>query len=160
MCLLLGSRGLKLGPRDLVRRGTFDGKKYFRPNEQFLALSMDAKQAKAVAKAINGRWIAGAETDKSFADLFTIGTVDGLLGSTGTLSKGEEKEIGGVPAIGLKDPGDPDSVLYVATTGEPYPLQVVGKGGSALVFSAFGKTFTDITKPAAAKVVDLGKLGG
>jgi hypothetical protein len=134
--------------------------KYFRPNEQFLAMAGDAKQGKALAKAVGGRWIAGAEDDKSFAELFQLGSVDELLKPTGALSKGEEKQIGGVPAIGLQDAGDPDSVLYVATTGEPYPVQLAGKGGAAVAFDAFGDTFPEIAKPPAAQVVDFSKLGG
>jgi len=136
------------------------GKKYLRPNEQFLAVATDAKQGKALAQAVGGRWIAGAEKDQSFAELFAIGSIDELLKPTGALSKGEEKEVGGVPAIGLKDAGDPDSMLYIATTGEPYPLRLAGKGGSAVVLSAFGEAFTDITKPAANQIVDMSKLGG
>ena len=137
-----------------------DGKKYFRPDEQFWTMSTDAKQGKALAKAMAGRWIVGAESDQSFASMFTIGSVDELLKPTGAVSKGEEKEIGGVPAIGLKDAGDPGSALYIATTGEPYPLRTVDKDGSAVVFSGFGEPITDITKPAADKVVDLAKVTG
>jgi len=136
------------------------GKKYLRPNAQFWAIATSAEQGKTLSQAMGGRWVAGADSDQSFGELFTVGSVDELLKPTGTLSKGEEKKIGGVPAIGLKDSGDPDSVLYVATTGEPYPLQMVAKAGSAMVFSAFGETFTDIKAPAADQIVDMGKLTG
>lgn len=74
---------------------------------------------KALAQAVGGRWIARAEKDQSFAELFAIGSIDELLKPTGA-----------------------------------------GKGGSAVVLSAFGEAFTDITKPAANQIVDLGKLGG
>jgi hypothetical protein len=134
------------------------GKQYLRPNEQFLSMSTGAEQGKFLARAIGGRWIAGAQSDQAFAEIFSVGSIEELIKPTGTLSKGEEKEVGGVPAVGLKDAGDPDSVLYVATAGEPYPVRLVGKGGSALVFSDFGKTFTDIAAPAAGQVVDLGKM--
>jgi hypothetical protein len=134
------------------------GKQYLRPNEQFLTMSAGAEQGKFLARAIGRRWIAGAQSDQAFAEIFSVGSIEELIKPTGALSKGDEKEVGGVPAVGLKDAGDPGSVLYVATAGEPYPVRLAGKGGSALVFSDFGKTFTDIAAPAAGQVVDLGKL--
>ncbi|WP_143162900.1 hypothetical protein [Couchioplanes caeruleus] len=136
------------------------GKKYLRPNDKFWIMSTDAEQGRTLARTIGDRWVAGADKDQSFADLFTVGSIEAFLKPTGALSKGEEKEVGGVPAIGLKDAGDPDSVLYVATTGEPYPLQLTGKGDSGMVFSDFGAAFTDIKAPAGDKVVDLGELAG
>jgi len=160
----------KVSGDDFIGSLTFDkakvellaagGKKYLRPNEQFWVMSTDAKQGKVLAKGIGDRWVTGAEKDESFAELFTLGTVEGFLKPTGALSKGEEKAIGGVPAIGLNDAGDPDSVLYIATTGEPYPLQLSGKNDSVVVFSDFGATFPGLKAPAANKVVDLGKLAG
>jgi hypothetical protein len=136
------------------------GAKYMRPNEQFWVMTAGAKQGKNIAKVFGKRWVAGADTDQSFAEMFTMGSADELLKPTGALSKGEEKSIGGVAAIGLKDAGDPDSVFYVATTGEPYPLQMTGKGDNLLVFSDFGAAVDGLEAPAASEVVDLGKLSG
>jgi hypothetical protein len=136
------------------------GKKYLRPSKEFWVMSTDARQGEALAEVIGDRWVTGADKDESFAELFAIGSVDEMLKPTGALSKGGKKVIGGVPAIGLKDAGDPDSVLYVATTGEPYPLRMVGKDKSGLTFSDIGETFSDIKAPAAKQVVDLGKLSG
>ena len=136
------------------------GKKYLRPNEQFWVMSTDARQGKVLARVLGGKWVTGAEKDQSFADLFSIGSAAEFLKPTGPVSKGERREIGGAPAIGLVDSGDPDSVLYVATTGEPYPLQLTGKGGSELTFSDFGAGFDALEAPAAGQVVDLGQLAG
>ena len=136
-----------------------DGKKYLRPNEQFWTMSTDAKQGKALARAIGDKWVAGADGDQSFASLFSIGDAKQFLKPSGAISKGEEKEIDGVPAIGLKDAGAPDTMLYVATSGEPYPLRITGKGDAALVFSDFGKP-VEIEAPAADQVVDLNKVAG
>ena len=136
------------------------GKKYLRPNEQFWAMSTDAQQGKTLARVIGDRWVTGADKDPSFAAMFAMGSAEEFLKPSGALSKGEEKQVGGVAAIALKDAGDPDSVLYVATTGEPYPLQLTGKGSSAMVFSDFGATFAELEEPAAGQIVDLGKLAG
>ncbi|MEV4701965.1 hypothetical protein [Actinoplanes sp. NPDC049316] len=134
------------------------GKKYLRPNEQFWIMSTDAKQGRVLARGFRDRWVTGADRDPSFAELFAVGSADQFLKPTGTLSKGEQKEIGGVAAIALKDSADPDSALYVATAGEPYPLQLSGKGGSELVFSDFGKPVTGVEAPAPDRVVDLGSV--
>ncbi|MDT4994020.1 MAG: hypothetical protein QOH97_3912 [Actinoplanes sp.] len=153
----VGSMTMGKAKVDLLAVG---GKKFLRANEAFWVLSTNAKQGKVMAQIVSNRWISGAEKDKSFAELFSVGSVDELLKPTGSLSKGEEKEIDGVPAIALKDSGDPDSALYIATTGEPRPLQIVGKGGSAMAFTAFGKKFDELVKPAADQIIDLGKLTG
>lgn len=80
------------------------GKRYMKPNEGFWAMSIGAKQGKALAATVNGRWVAGADGDAQLADLFTIGSVDGLLKPTGAISKGTEKVIGGEPATGITAP--------------------------------------------------------
>ncbi|GAA2595258.1 hypothetical protein GCM10010435_87850 [Winogradskya consettensis] len=135
------------------------GKKYMRPNDEFWTTAAGA-QGKTVAQLVNGRWVAGADSDQSFADMFSIGNVNEMLKPTGALSKGDETQINGVPVIGLNDAGEPGSVLYVATTGEPFPIQMLGADKSTVDFTEFGETFTDIKAPATKDVVDLGKLGG
>jgi hypothetical protein len=83
------------------------GKRYMKPNEQFWTTITDAKKGKTLAKAVGDRWISGADSDASFADLFTIGSVDGLLKPNGTISKGEEKVIAGVPGSASRMPATP-----------------------------------------------------
>jgi hypothetical protein len=152
----IGSMSVKDAKIELLSVG---GEKFIRPNAAFWTLTTGA-QGSTMAALVGDRWVTGAGNDKSFAELFSMGSVSELLKPSGTLSKGEQKTIGGLPAVGLKDSGQPDSTLYVATTGEPYPLQLSGKGGATLVFAEFGTAFTDIVKPAAGQVLDLGKLTG
>lgn len=133
--------------------------RFLRGNEEFFVQGLGPEQGAAVGKVFAGRWIAGADNDPSFASLFTIGTVEEILRPTGTLSKGEEKEIGGVPAIGLKDSADPDGVFWIATTGEPYPLRLSNaKSNAELVISGVGEPVTGITEPAADEIIDLEQL--
>lgn len=136
------------------------GKKYFRANEQFWVMSTDAKQGKTLATSFGRRWIAGAENDTSFNSLFSVGALDDMLEPTGAVSKGEEKEIEGVPAIGVKDAGDADSLIWVATTGEPYPVRMDGRGDAKLVFSGFGAPVTGIAPPPADQIVEIGQGQG
>ncbi|BFU45049.1 hypothetical protein KRMM14A1004_32860 [Krasilnikovia sp. MM14-A1004] len=132
------------------------GKRYMRPSEKFWSASLDPKQAKLFAKTFRDRWITVADSDKQFAALFSAGDVDELLKPTGTVTKGAEKEVAGQPAITLVD-GKPSQLLFIATSGEPYPLQVTGDGGSAMTFSGFGEPVPGLRPPPADKVVDLGK---
>jgi hypothetical protein len=136
------------------------GKNYMKPNEQFFTMVTDPQQGKALATKANGHWIAGEAGDAALGDLFTIGSVDGLLKPSGAVSKGAEKEIAGVPAIALNDAGDTDTVLWIATTGEPYPLQIANKSGDTLVFSAIGEPATGITAPPAAETIASATLFG
>ena len=133
------------------------GGKYMRANEQFFVSTMGEQQGRTVGKALSTRWISGSDGDPSFTSLFTMGTVDEILSVSGTAAKGEEKVVDGVPAIGLTDSGEPGTTLYIATTGEPYPLRMTGPNGVGLVYSGIGAV-TDIQPPAAGTVVDLNKV--
>jgi hypothetical protein len=77
------------------------------------------------------------------------------MGVEGTPSKGETKTINGVPAIGIVDSQD-KSIVYVATQGDPVPLQIDdGKGNTA------DFTYTsvpEIKAPDAANVIDFTAL--
>jgi hypothetical protein len=134
------------------------GKRYLRPNKRFWIMSTNAQQGTLLAQAMGDRWVVGADRDPSFADLFTIGSLDGLFQPKDRFDIGAVKEIAGVNSVGLMDFGDPEKKLFVASTGKPYPLQLTGKGGTELAFSDFGATFTGLAPPPASKVVDLGKL--
>ena len=135
------------------------GKQYIRPNEAFWTVSGAGKQAHTVAQVVGTRWVKVTPGDKDLSDLFSLGEPDTLLDPDGTLTKGTEKVIAGVPAIGLVDAGKPGGILWIATTGEPLPLKLDGKDGSNATFSEFGKKFTDIKQPAAADVFDMASLG-
>jgi hypothetical protein len=134
------------------------GKRYLRPNKQFWIMSTNAQQGTLLAQAMGDRWVTGVAKDPAFADLFTIGSLDGLFRPEGSLVIAAVKDIAGVKAVGLQDFGG--TRLFVAATGKPYPLQLTGEDGAELAFSDFGATFTGLEAPAASKVVDLGKLAG
>ena len=140
---------------DLLATG---GKRYLRPNKQFWIMSTGAREGALLAQAMGDRWVTGVDRDPSFADLFAIGTLDGLLRAEDQLGIGAVKEVAGVRAVGLMDFGDIEKKLFVASTGKPYPLQLTGTGGAEVAFSDFGAPVTGLEAPAASKVVDLGEL--
>ncbi len=111
---------------DMVRIGD---KAYFKGDDDFWRqFGGDA----AVA-LLRGRWLEAPATSgdlASFAPLTDITQLfDAVLGEHGTLEKGEETTVGGAPAIAVTDTTD-GGTLYIATTGEPYPLKVEGASDS------------------------------
>ncbi|QGN48450.1 hypothetical protein ACN26Y_20470 [Micromonospora sp. WMMD558] len=132
------------------------GQPYFKANETFWKES--GPRGEGMAQLIGDRWVTVARDDKNFGSLFTIAEDAANLAPDGTATKGEAKTIDAGPAITLIDESD-RSTLYVATTGEPYPLLIVGPDNQGqLAYSEFGKSFPDIKKPAAADVIDFSKL--
>ncbi|WP_433366921.1 hypothetical protein ACQPZX_38670 [Actinoplanes sp. CA-142083] len=137
------------------------GTKYIKPNEAMWAQNAGgAKQAKVIMTVVGDRWVKLSAKDKDMAGLFDLFKVDEIVKPDGKVTKGAAKQVDGVPAITLTDHGDPGGTLYIATTGEPLPLEVDGGDKSTLTFSDFGKTFAEIKKPAASDVIDLAALAG
>jgi len=137
------------------------GRRYMRPDAKFWVMFGGGQaQGAEIAKLVGDRWVQAKATDKSTAGLFEIADVDSLLDTGGTLTKGAAKDFEGKPAIALVDKSDEGGTLYVATTGEPYPLKLEAPNPAdgGLTFSEFGATFADLNAPAAADVLDLDKL--
>ncbi len=109
-----------------------------------------------------GTWLkAGANTSTlaGLAGLTDLASrLDLLLRSSGPLTKGATTRVDGQPAIELKAAAKLfTGSLYIATTGKPYPIELVKHGRET------GQTsFTDWNQPiklsAPADAVDLGKL--
>ena len=138
-----------------------DGQQFMKPDKAFWTLTAGKKEGAAAAEVIGDRWVKVDKKDASFASLFTLTDVSKLLDADGKVTKGDAKDVNGTPAIGLHDGPKDEGTLYVATVGEPYPLQLAGPtpADGALNFSEFGETFPQIKKPAAADVFDMAKLG-
>ncbi|MDY7087941.1 MAG: hypothetical protein SYR96_22900 [Actinomycetota bacterium] len=146
------------GPK--VQLLAVDGKKYIKPDAAFWKMSGGAEQGPVVAQLVGDRWVLVKAGDKSFEGMFSTTDVSELLEPEGTVTKGAVKDVDGKPAITLTDGGADGGTLYIATTGEPYPLKLEGPtpADGALTFTEFGETFADIKAPATADVVDLEKL--
>lgn len=140
---------------------TIKGRQYIRPNQQFWAMAGDPAKAPAVAKLIGDRWVKVPADKKEFAELFNAADIDSLLEPDAKLTKGAEKTIDGIETIALVDSGADGGTLYVATEGEPYPIQMVPTKASdgQLTFSAFGNAFPELKAPAQAQVLDMQALG-
>ena len=93
--------------------------------------------------------IVPASEQDSTGALLDLGRIaDDMLEADGTLNKGATTTVAGQPAIAVQDT---DSVLYVATTGTPYPLRVAGSASedSALDFLDYN-TPVAVTPPKDA----------
>ncbi|GIE75338.1 hypothetical protein Aph02nite_12880 [Actinoplanes philippinensis] len=135
------------------------GKQYMKPSEGFWAMIAGAEQAKTMVKATGGKWVLVPAKDQ-ISGLFAAADVNELLKPGGALSKGEATKVGEQPVITLKDASDADAQVFVATTGEPYPVRI-GKSatGEGVTFSKFGEKFEAIAAPAADQVIDQNSLG-
>jgi hypothetical protein len=84
-------------------------------------------------------------------------TADDLISVTDPLTKGDPTTVRGQPAITLTDANG--AVVHVATTGEPYLLDISLEGDRDLTFSRFNETVT-IEAPPDEEIFDLlGALG-
>jgi hypothetical protein len=114
----------------------------------------------AAAQLLQGKWLKAPANTGSFASLGSLTDLRKLLDSTlsshGSLAKGSTSTIEGQEAIGVKDQTR-GGVLYVATTGKPYPLEITknGSGGGKVTFTSWN---TPVTVKAPANAVDLGQL--
>lgn len=121
----------------------------------------------SAADVLSGKWLKTPLTDKRFSGLSQLTDLgeaaDSLLDPDGTITKGEQKTVNGVPCVGLDSSGKDGGTLWVATTGEPYPVRIEPGAGSgqegALDFSGYGDPVT-VEAPPADQVVDVSKLPG
>jgi hypothetical protein len=120
----------------------------------------------AVAELLGGKYLKAPLSDSRVAQLgaFTDKNsfADEVLSPSDSVTKGDTKSIRGVPAIGLVDKSSTGSAtLYVATTGEPVPLELAPTSGSATEgsfdFLDYGKS-VDVAVPPAALTIDSTKL--
>ncbi|HUB35680.1 MAG TPA: hypothetical protein VL972_02555 [Solirubrobacteraceae bacterium] len=115
----------------------------------------------SAAQLFQGKWLK-APADKgelaSLASLANLGKIlDQSLASTGSLTKGSTSTVNGQPVIELTDSTKSGS-LFVATTGDPYPVQIRKHGAETgqVSFSDWNQP-VDLTAPANA--IDIGQLG-
>lgn len=114
----------------------------------------------AAAQLFQGKWlktpVSGGELG-TFAALTNFRQLlDQTLTSHGTLAKGGASTVAGQPVIELSDTSR-DGSLFIATTGKPYPVQLVKHGSEAghITFSEWNRP-VPLTPPAGA--IDLGQL--
>lgn len=112
------------------------------------------------AKLLQGRWLKAPATSGEFATLGTLTDMSKLLSSVlgqhGSLQKGGTSTIEGKQVIAVKD-ASKGGVLYVATKGKPYPIQLskAGSTGGKVTLTDWGAPVS-ITAPSNS--IDIEKL--
>ncbi len=139
---------------DLVRIGNIA---YVRGSDAFYKKFAGA----AVAQLLHGKWLKGPTSTGDFASLAPLTDMkqffSQLTGSHGTLKNEGETSFKGQKAVAIKDTTK-GGTLYIAATGKPLPLGIVG-GGSNTGTVTFGDWNKDVTLKAPSGAIDLAKLG-
>lgn len=132
---------------------------YLKADAGFWAPSSEADR-EAVEK-LEGKYVKVPEGDpaydqfRGFTDKDAL--LDGFLGMTGELSKGDRTKIGGVRTIQVSAGEGAGGVLDVSLEGEPYPLQFArAGGGGVLTLGQWGVDFP-LEAPPKSATVDYGK---
>jgi hypothetical protein len=111
------------------------------------------------AQLFHGKWLK-APASGQFASLAKLSNLHVLLGKLlmthGTLVKSGTSTVGGQSVVGVHDTSK-NATLYVATTGQPYPLEIVKTGAQAgrITLNHFNEAVT-LTPPANA--IDISSL--
>ncbi|MGH2977924.1 MAG: hypothetical protein ACRDKC_06085 [Gaiellaceae bacterium] len=117
----------------------------------------------AVAQLLHDKWLKGSATHgrlETLAPLTSLGALfAGISAHHGKLVNGGKTTYKGRQVVAVRDKSD-NSKLYVAATGKPYPVAIVGgkKSQSGTI------TFDDWNKPvslsAPSDALDISKFGG
>ena len=116
----------------------------------------------AAAQLLQGKWLKASATSGQLAALTPLTDLskffDTALANHGKLAKSETKTVHGVEVIGVKDTTK-GGVLYVATSGKAYPIEVTktGASGGTLTFDQWNQPVALSPPPNA---VDISKLKG
>jgi hypothetical protein len=136
---------------DIVRVGN---KAYIRGSEAFYKQFGGA----SAAQLLKGKWLVGSATSGRFSALTPLTDLQafftGALAGHHTLTKGAETTANGQKVIALKD-GANGGTLYVATTGTPYPVELVSPGNGKQGKVTFDQWNTTVTITAPKGAIDL-----
>lgn len=100
----------------------------------------------AAANKFAGQWLKAPATGQ-FASIMSLTNMQQLFGklllSHGTLKKAGTSTVNGQKVVAVKDTSQ-GGTLYVATTGRPYPVELVktGSGGGRIVFDRINQPVT------------------
>jgi hypothetical protein len=114
----------------------------------------------AAAQLFQGKWLKAPAATGEFAPLAALTDQRRLMGSAlatrGALRNAGVTTVNGQQAVAVDDVSE-GGTLYVATTGKPYPIEVVkdgGKGGTVV----FDRWNEPVTLVAPADAIDITKL--
>jgi hypothetical protein len=148
----MSTNGLKF---DLVRIGDT---LYIRGSDDFYE-----HFAGPAAQLLHGKWIKASATDgrlQSLGPLTSIGALfAGISSQHGKLAKVGKTTYKGQDVVAVRDTSD-GSKLYVAATGKPYPVAIVGGKKNQSGTITFGDWNKAVSLSAPSDAIDIGQFGG
>jgi hypothetical protein len=112
------------------------------------------------AQLFQGKWLRASASSGELASLASLTNLGRLLEQTiashGALTKGATTTIAGQPVVELRDTAR-DGSLFVASTGHPYPIEIV-KHGSEAGHISFTRWNQPVTLTAPSGAIDLSQL--
>ena len=149
----MSTSGLKF---DLVRVGDT---LYIRGSDEFLKHFAGG----AIAQLLHDKWLKASATHGRLKSLAPLTSLDALFAGVsaqhGKLVNDGKKTYKGADVVVVRDTSD-NSKLYVAATGKPYPVAIVGgkKGETGTIsFDDWNKSVS-LTAPDGA--IDISQFGG
>jgi hypothetical protein len=118
----------------------------------------------AAARALRGRWLRGSNTVGPLASFTSLTNLRKLLSGTlaghGALSRAASTTVEGRQAVAVSDAAG-NGTLYVASTGTPYPLEIVKRGanGGKLVFNKWNQPVSLAVPPNPIDISQLQRRG-
>jgi hypothetical protein len=114
----------------------------------------------AAAALFQGKWLKAPTTNSDFATLASLTDLHKLfnaaLSNHGTLAKGATTTVNGQKVVAVNDTTN-GGTLYVATTGQPYPIEIK-KGGSVGGQVSFDRWNEPVSLTPPANAIDITQL--
>ena len=141
---------------DLVRLGDTA---YIRGSDAFY----EHFAGSGIAQLLHGKWLKAPITKGRFSSLAPLTNIDLLLGKVsanhGKLVNDGKTAYKGRQVVAIRDTSD-NSKLYVAATGKPYPVALVGGKASQSGTITFGDWNKGVSPSAPSGAIDISTFGG
>jgi hypothetical protein len=117
----------------------------------------------AIAQLLHGKWLKASIVSGRFRSLAPLTSIRLLFAkvasSHGKLVNDGKTTYKGEQVVAIRDTSD-NSKLYVAATGKPYPIAIVGSKKSQSGTIAFGDWNESVSLTAPKGAIDISQLGG
>ena len=115
------------------------------------------------ARLLHGKWIKASATHGRLKSLAPLTSIDalfaGISSQHGKLANDGKTTYKGQDVVALRDTSD-GSKLYVAATGKPYPVAIVGGKKSQSGTITFGDWNKSVSLSAPSDAIDISQFGG
>jgi hypothetical protein len=129
------------------------------PPDTWTELTGDSR----AGEVIGDRWVKIPPQAPGFEKITTLATfnrfIDEALTGEGGLAKTEIKTVRGLNVVGVVEKAN-NETLYVATEGQPYPVQAQSNTGRGVFDFLEWNEPVDVQAPPPDQVVDLSKFTG